>query len=130
MSNSSRPIRRFLVVFLVICVEVSSQAATRTVTNLDDSGPGSLRDTIAASINGDVIDIGVLGTITLTSGELTVGRNITIRGTGAIVLALSGNNSSRIFNFLPGSECTISGLTIRDGRNAGTNGLDLSAYCQ
>src|SRR5262249_13871102 len=46
--------------------------ATWTVTNLLDSGPGSLRYEIGQAQNGDIIDFAsdVRGTITLNSGEL------------------------------------------------------------
>jgi hypothetical protein len=37
--------------------------ATRTVSNLDDSGAGSLRDTRADAVSGDTINFSVTGTI-------------------------------------------------------------------
>jgi len=50
-------------------------ATTRTVTSNADSGPGSLRDAIAASGSGDTINFSVPGTITLTSASLSVNHN-------------------------------------------------------
>ena len=62
----------------------AAQAATFTVTNLDDSGPGSLRDAIAqanATPDADTINFAVTGTITLTSGSLPIeGGPLTIGG--------------------------------------------------
>ena len=86
------------------------------VTNTNDSGPGSLRQTLADANDGDTIDAtGVSGTILLTSGELQITHNVTINGPGAENLAVSGNNTSRVFeNFASGT--TISGFTITAGR--------------
>jgi len=53
-------------------------AATNTVTNLADNGPGTLRQLIADASPGDTIDFAVTGTITLTSGELVIHTNLTI----------------------------------------------------
>src|SRR4029077_18263988 len=63
------------------------------VTNTDDSGPGSLRDALAAANDGDTIDAtGVSGTILLTSGELQISTpGVTIKGPGAGTLAVNGN---------------------------------------
>ena len=93
------------------------------VTGTGDSGPGSLRQVIADAAGGDIIVITNAGTITLTSGELVIDRNLTIAGPGVASLAISGNNSSRVFNIGSGVVAGISGLTIRDGRSAnGANG--------
>src|SRR4028119_1704859 len=59
--------------------------ATVTVTNNNDSGPGSLRDAIASAAAGDIITFApglASQTITITSGQLDipVGKNITIDG--------------------------------------------------
>jgi hypothetical protein len=97
-------------------------ATNRTVTNLNDSGVGSLRDTIAASADGDSINFSVTGTITLTSTELAIAHNITINGPGANVLSVSSNRSGfyRIFNITSGT-VSISGLTISNGQVQFTN---------
>ncbi|HSH39684.1 MAG TPA: choice-of-anchor Q domain-containing protein, partial [Chthoniobacterales bacterium] len=91
-------------------------AATRTVTNLNDDGPGSLRQTLAASRDGDTVDFAVTGTIVLSSSELAIRtKDLTIQGPGAKLLAVSGNNEHRVMNILSGARVTVSGLTIRDG---------------
>jgi hypothetical protein len=95
--------------------------STLTVLNLNDSGAGSLRDVVAAAAAGDPIDFAVTGVITLTSGELAVNQNLTISGPGASVLAVSGNDASRIFNVGPTATMDISNLTLTAG-NAVTGG--------
>src|SRR3954469_25753831 len=83
---------------------VTARAATRTVTNLDDSGSGSLRDQIAAAGNGDTIVFGVTGTITLAS-EIQFGKNLTISGPGADQVIIQGSSSvaMRLFNITSGT---------------------------
>src|SRR6185436_3132292 len=89
------------------------QAALRTVTNSNDSGTGSLRTLIGASIAGDTITFtpGLTGMINLTSGEIAIGRDVTIIGPGATKLMISGNISSAVFRIISG-RVNISGLTI------------------
>lgn len=97
----------------------SIHAATLTVTNNADSGPGSLRDTIAVAAPGDTIDFApsVTGAITLTSGTLTINKSLTIIGPGANTLAIDGNASFQVFNVSTGA-VNISRLTIRNGKLA------------
>src|ERR1035438_9188762 len=71
------------------------------VTSTDDSGVGSLRQAITtanASGGGTILFASIFGTITLTNGELLITTNMNIVGPGAIVLAVSGNFASRVFN--------------------------------
>ena len=104
-------------------IAVSTQAATITVTNTNDSGAGSLRQAIADAVNGDTIDFGVTGTITLTTGELLVDKSITIHGPGPDHLTVDGNHASGVFQVqvVGGGTATIAGLTITNG-NANRGG--------
>jgi hypothetical protein len=79
----------------------SALGTTRTVTSLNDSGAGSLRDTIAASASGDTIVFAVTGTIVLTSSSLDVNHDLTILGPGASSLTIARQSTSnfRIFYF-------------------------------
>jgi hypothetical protein len=95
------------------------------VSSLADSGPGSLRQAILDAQPGTSLVLNNTGTITLTSGEIAINKNLTIVGPGAAALAISGNNSSRVFKVAIGYTVNISGLTIRDGR--GTNGVNGAA---
>src|SRR5262245_59608038 len=71
-----------------------------TVTNLNDAGAGSLRQAILDTDSGGAVDFqpGLSGTITLTTGELAIGKDLTLAGPGASVLTVSGNHASRVFD--------------------------------
>ncbi len=104
-------------------------ASTRTVVNTNDSGAGSLRQAIADVCAGGVVDFapvltaGGATTITLTSGQaLTLTRDVTIVGPGTGLLAVSGNNATRVFVVSSGVSATIDGLTVRNGRSISTVG--------
>jgi hypothetical protein len=100
-------------------------AATFTVTNLLDSGPGSLREAIgqANEISTDadtiVFQPGLTGTIVLTTGQLTVTGEVRIIGPGSGLLTIDGNGQSRIFQFDNGSSSLnhydLSGVTLTRG---------------
>lgn len=100
---------------VVFAGAISVHANTITVTNTNDSGPGSLRQALADANDDDTINFAVTGTIGLTSGELLVDKNITIAGPGSDVLAIDGNASSRVLHIAPGTIVTISELTITNG---------------
>jgi hypothetical protein len=94
--------------------------STFTVSNLVDSGAGSLRQAVLdanAHPGPDAIDFapGLHGTIRLTSGELLITDSVTIDGPGANDLAVSGNSASRVFETATGIDVTISGLTVLHG---------------
>src|SRR6516225_6123166 len=79
---------------------LESRCLPSTVTNLTDHDPGSLRDAIANTPAGGTVDFqaGLTGTITLTTGELAINKDLTIAGPGAGVITVSGNHASRVFN--------------------------------
>ena len=123
--------------FLFICMALTTavpmqlvQAATYTVTNLNNSGAGSLRQAILdanASPSDDTITFGVSGTVNLTGGQLTVENNgaLTIDGGGVITIARTGAAMFRIFQVRSGATLTLNGVTITGGNLSsvsGTNG--------
>jgi hypothetical protein len=99
-------------------------ATTITVVNTNDAGVGSLRQAITDAAGGDTIDFapGLSGqTITLTSGELSINKNLTISGP-APSITVSGNNSSRVFIVGGVVTVNISNLTVLDGNTVGSGG--------
>jgi hypothetical protein len=109
----------------------SAAAATFTVTNLNDSGAGSLRDAVASAnttAGADVITFqpGLTGTILLTTGELSLYDAVDIQGPGAATITVSGNNASRIFYIYSAAnapiDVTISGLTVTNGSDVDGGG--------
>jgi hypothetical protein len=107
------------VAILFFATVMTLRAGTITVTNTNDSGPGSLRQALADANYGDTIDFAVTGTIGLTSGELLVDKSVTISGPGADNLAVNGNAKSRVFYIGPGVTVSISDLTITNGNASG-----------
>ena len=100
--------------------------ATITVTNANDSGPGSLRDAIGASNSGDTIVFASFltgSTITVLT-PLVLNKGITIDGTepGQNVV-VSGGGTTTVFD-VTGSSVTLQGLAISNGRGTGTLGLN------
>ncbi len=93
--------------------------STLTVTSsLDNGAPGTLRAEIAAAKSKDTIVFapGVDGaTITLTSGQLEISKNVTIQGPGAGLLTIDGDLQSRIFQVDAKVTVTLSGMTISNG---------------
>ena len=109
---------------LICAAPISAHANIITVTNTNDSGPGSLRHALAIANNGDTIDAtGISGVITLTTGELVVNTSVTINGAGADMLAVDGNAMSTVFQINPGETVTISALAVRNGNASFGGGI-------
>ena len=108
-------------VSLLCAFGIYAQAGVITVTNVNDSGPGSLRQAIFTANDGDTIDFDPAlngQIITLTSGELPISKNITISGPGANLLTVArakGAPNFRIFHITPSHTVIIQGLTITNG---------------
>jgi Right handed beta helix region len=102
----------------------SADAATFTVTNLNDAGGGSLRQAIldanaASGADQVTFQSSLTGQITLGSQLPNITDPVDVVGPGADKLTVSGNNNSRIFYVYPtvqGIPVTISGLTLTAGR--------------
>jgi CSLREA domain-containing protein len=106
---------------ILLAPAMTAYASTYTVTNLNDSGSGSLRTAMTSAKSDPAGNIvfasGVTGTITLQSSlpnvALTSG-SMTITGPGANKLTISGQNKYQVLVVVSGT-ANISGATITNG---------------
>ncbi|MEQ1607114.1 MAG: MBG domain-containing protein [Pyrinomonadaceae bacterium] len=104
---------------------------TPVVTNIGDGGAGSLRQMVLEACPNTTITFsnttaggatnfhdGTPRTITLSLGELVIDKNLAVQGPGATLLAVSGNNTSRVFVIRPAILVEISRLTVTGGMAA------------
>jgi hypothetical protein len=111
------------ILVLLPLVFAASAHAEEPVTNQNDSGPGSLRNALATAVAGDDVEVPP-GTYTLTSGQLLVGEDLNLVGTGgagATTIQSAGN--FRVLCIASGSDVLLEGLTIHGGR-AAPSGVD------
>jgi PKD repeat protein len=130
--ESMKPIKYLLISVLILTLfltaptrtSVVSAPVSGVVTNTNDSGPGSLRQIIAAASPGEVItfDLPYPATITLTSGQISLTKDLTIVGPGAGDLIIDGNASSRVFSITGGANAFLYGLTLQNGSSSGAGG--------
>jgi predicted outer membrane repeat protein len=98
------------------------------VTNLNNTGAGSLRDAVSkanANVDADVITFAVGGTITLTS-ELALTNDVTIdgdiNGDDRADIVISGGNTTRIINQSGlSTDVQLLSLTLANGNATGPN---------
>ena len=123
---------RFLtLLFLSFCIAPSlSFAITLTVRNLNDSGPDSLRRAILESnatsgVDDEIVfEDGLAGKINLTSGQMFITDDVTIKGppldtNGMPRITIDAQSNSRIFTIDDASGAqiavSISGLVFTNG---------------
>jgi hypothetical protein len=104
-------------------------AAPIVVTNGNDSGAGSLRQAIADATHGDAISFASgVSTVTLTTGELVIAKELTIDGgTSGVTIrrsAAAGTPGFRILHILGGNSVTLIGLTIANGRDESPQSIE------
>lgn len=111
-------------------------SATFTVNKTTDSNDGtcdadcSLREAVTAANNAagdDIVDFdaavfGSAQTVSVTLGEIVIGANgsLTINGTGADLLTIDGNMTSRIFRTGTGVAAEINDLKLTHGNGVST----------
>ena len=99
---------------LPFLLTVAAHAITLNVTTTADTGVGSLRTQIAAAAGGDTVAIAATGTITLTSGAISItGKNLIITGPGASSLTITTGATTRALA-ITNAACTITGITFNN----------------
>ena len=120
----------------VILLTTTVFSATFTVTKTTDSNDGmcdadcSLREAVTAAnnaagddiVNFDGMVFGSAQTVNVTLGEIIIGASgtLTINGTGANLLTIDGNLTSRIFKTIAGVVATINDLKLTRGNGVGS----------
>ena len=96
------------------------------VFNLKDQGQGSLRWAIDTASSGSTIFFAPTlgGTIVLSSNDLDMSKDLTIRGPGANILTISNDNNGYGIGVLPGFVISISGLAFKNSRLLGKSFID------
>ena len=129
-----------IAVFILAISAIQISAATFTVTNINDSSAGSLRQAILdanAAAGADTIvfsslfnspqTITLALTLVIDSADNTA---LTITGPGANLLTVSGNNTVRVLDVRDSETITISGMTMTQGNslNGTSPGLGGAIY--
>ena len=94
------------------------------VSNINDSGAGSLRQAVADAVTGVTIsfDLGT-GAHTVTLGsEVIIDKNLIINGPTDSAVTISGGDVTRILSVSDGNTAVLSNLTIANGSAVGNGG--------
>ena len=85
---------------LICALSASVYANLITVTNTNDSGPGSLRQALADANDGDTINFDAsVGTVILATAELAIDKSVTLSGAPLMVTVMRASQTEfRIFH--------------------------------
>ena len=120
----------FVLVFSLACVGQAHAAPLNTspgcsnaitVTSADDSGAGTLRQAIGDICAGGTITFDADHSITLTTGELVISKDLSVDGTGHAIV-VDGNKVSRVFDITAGT-VSFKHLTIQNGKASNGGGI-------
>ncbi|HAE59443.1 MAG TPA: hypothetical protein DCG54_08045, partial [Anaerolineae bacterium] len=118
-------------IFLAICLlmlgmsaapPTPAQAASLTVSNCNDSGAGSLRQSVLDAVNGDTIQFSLdcLESVPITlASAIYIDKDLIISGQGQTI-TISGNDSTRIFEIADTTTVRLEYLTLMNA-NGGEN---------
>src|SRR5690606_25120275 len=105
---------------------------TRTVTNCNASGAGSLGAAVHASVGADTVAMTALAcsTITLTTGALATGAtDLAFIGPGRDQLSIDGDMVNPVFAHVGSGELYINGFTVVNGGKYAIGGNDAPGGC-
>ena len=106
-----------LALLAVIAWPSPAQAATRTVTNCNDSGAGSLRAMITGAASGDTIDLRSLTCSRIVlAGQIAIPQqDLILLGPGRFALTIDGNRVDRVFAHSGTGRLFIDRVSIANG---------------
>jgi predicted outer membrane repeat protein len=118
-----RRISMWCLVIQAIGTLITSAATIKVTKSGDDGSAGTLRQVLASAASGDTIDAsGIIGTISLTNGELLVSNSITVIGPGPSRLTVGGSSAGDpIFMIQSTGIVSICDLTITHFSFPGVN---------
>ena len=117
-------------VIVLLFLSVQIQATTFIVSNLNDAGPGSLRQAInnanadltASSASPHIIDVNQAGTIFLNSVLPDILNHVIINGNAALTTVRRGTiNNHRIFTVKAPYTVEMNGIRCENGDPGGSN---------
>lgn len=111
-------------IFLIMTwLAIEAESVDLTVTNLNNSGVGSLRNAIANANSLDNINFDNLAGNIDISRELTITKSLSINGSNGDI-TIDGGNACRIFNISDGTssllDVAITNLTVTNAKNSVT----------
>jgi predicted outer membrane repeat protein len=116
----------------LLAVPASARAASFSVTNLTDGaapGPvGSLRKAISdsnAAGGSNSISFSVVGTITLSAGQLDITASVSIV-VPVFSVFITALDASRVFHVGSGATVTLFGMILEHGHSTGSGGVILN----
>jgi hypothetical protein len=114
----------------IVAQVVNACTPNPIVTSTGDNGGNTLRQALSDVCSGTSITFNIAGsgphTITLTTGELVVAKNVTIKNNSGESTTVSGGGASRVFNINAGKTASIVGLTITNGSANNGGGISNS----
>lgn len=103
-----------LSIAMTACNQVATPVGT-PITSLADSGPGSLRELLAAAQPGDTLRFGTPGTVKL-AGPISLSRNVTLLADG---VTFDAGGKGRALEVTAGANVTVRGGTLTNGQGQG-----------
>ena len=132
------PVLSLALIFIAGCTDAPEPLAPRvltkpntllgpllTVTNTDDAGAGSLRQTIIDAPVGATIqfDAAIAGqTIALSTGPLLIDKSLTIEGSAANGMTISGSLLDKVMVTSSSTDVTLRNLSIVDAKSTSPGG--------
>lgn len=90
-------------------------ADTLTVTSGEDSGAGSLRQAVADASGGDTIEFSGVTTVVLTTGVITIDKDLIVDGGAGVTLDAEGNSAILVVEGL--ASLDVNDITFLNGVN-------------